>query len=68
MGSKVTTGLDRLFGPSSQGRINELRRAANVALSDASEEITDSGTYPRLVTVIRRQQLAPENSSTGKAA
>lgn len=61
----VTTGKDRLLGPLTQARIHELRRQAGVGLSEASEEPTDAGSYPRTVDVLRRETTVAAQSSIG---
>jgi len=64
----ATTGLNRLFGPLAQSRIQELRRQALVAQSEGVEPSTAGGSYPRRVSVLRREQTAPAVPSLGLQA
>lgn len=61
----TTTGKNRLFGPLTQGRIHELRRQAGVAVSEAVEEATAAGSFPRQVDVIRLEATAAAQPSLG---
>lgn len=63
----ATTGLNRLFGPLTQSRIQELRRQAAVAVSEVVEEATAAGSYPRTVSVLRRAPGAGANAALGRS-
>jgi len=60
----VSTGLDRLWGLPTQERIQELKRQAVMALSEAVEEPSADPGIPRQVDVLRYTETVAPSPST----